>query len=74
MKLFSRNFENGGEIPRRYTCDGENINPSLEWSDVPEGVKSFALIVEDHDADIGNFFKLYTLSEKDLWNLQEVSF
>ena len=52
MKLFSRDFENGGEIPRRYTCDGENINPSIEWSDVPEGVKSFALIVEDHDAPL----------------------
>jgi len=41
-----------GEIPRRYTCDGENIDPSLEWSDVPESVKSFALIVEDPDAPL----------------------
>ena len=52
MKLFSKDFENGGKIPKDFTCDGENINPHLGWTDVPEGVESFALIVEDPDAPL----------------------
>jgi len=50
MKLKSPNFENQGEIPKKLTCDGEDISPALAWSDVPEGTKSFALIVDDPDA------------------------
>ena len=50
MKLTSPGFENQGEIPEKYTCDGEDISPALAWSDVPEGTKSFALIVDDPDA------------------------
>ena len=50
MKLTSPNFKNQGEIPKLYTCDGKDISPALSWSDVPEGTKSFALIVDDPDA------------------------
>jgi len=50
MKVTSPVFENQGEIPRKYTCDGEDVSPALAWSGVPEGTKSFALIVDDPDA------------------------
>lgn len=49
MKLINPAFSNMGEIPARYTCDGENINPPLKISDVPEGAASLALIMEDPD-------------------------
>lgn len=47
--LASPAFEREGEIPRRHTCEGRNVSPPLTWSDVPEGTRSFALIVEDPD-------------------------
>jgi Raf kinase inhibitor-like YbhB/YbcL family protein len=50
MKLTSPSFEIQKEIPKKYTCDGEDISPALAWSNVPEGTKSFALIVDDPDA------------------------
>ncbi|MDK2908247.1 MAG: hypothetical protein PWQ87_705 [Candidatus Woesearchaeota archaeon] len=50
MKLESDAFSNNGFIPKKYTCQGDDINPRLEWSSVPEETKSFALIVEDPDA------------------------
>ena len=50
MNLTSSGFEDQGDIPKRLTCDGEDISPALRWSDVPEGTKSFALIVDDPDA------------------------
>jgi len=50
MELTSRDFENQKEIAKKHTCDGGDISPALAWSDVPEGTKSFALIVDDPDA------------------------
>jgi Raf kinase inhibitor-like YbhB/YbcL family protein len=55
MQLFTRIFDNGGWIPPRYTCDGANDSPTLEWSGVPEGAKALVLIVEDPDAPRGTF-------------------
>lgn len=50
MKLTSPSFENQKEIPRKYTCDGDDVSPALSWSNGPAGTKSFALIVDDPDA------------------------
>jgi hypothetical protein len=50
MQLRSTAFAEGGAIPRRYTCDGEDISPPLSWTDPPRGAKSFALVVDDPDA------------------------
>lgn len=49
MKIFSPAFLHNEKIPSKYTCDGENINPPLEFQDIPVGSKSLALIVEDPD-------------------------
>jgi Raf kinase inhibitor-like YbhB/YbcL family protein len=43
-------FADRGSIPRRFTADGEDASPPLEWSDAPAGTRSFALIVDDPDA------------------------
>jgi Raf kinase inhibitor-like YbhB/YbcL family protein len=50
MKLTSPSFENQELMAKKFTCDGENISPALEWSGAPKGTKSFALIVDDPDA------------------------
>ncbi len=50
LTVTSRAFSHNGEIPQRYTCDGEDISPALEWSGLPEGTKSVVLIVDDPDA------------------------
>lgn len=55
MKLTSPAFTDGGEIPKKHTCEGQNVSPALSWADVPEGVRSFALIVDDPDAPMGTF-------------------
>jgi len=49
MELMSTAFADGDAIPSRYTCDGENINPPLTFSSIPEDVQSLVLIMEDPD-------------------------
>ncbi len=55
MKVESRAFKEGEVIPVRYTCDGVDISPPISWSEVPEGTKSFVIIMDDPDAPIGTF-------------------
>ena len=43
-------FDDGAAIPRRFTCDGEDVSPDLAWSGAPGGTRSLALIVRDPDA------------------------
>ncbi|HEY5657276.1 MAG TPA: YbhB/YbcL family Raf kinase inhibitor-like protein [Myxococcota bacterium] len=50
LKLTSPAFAHSGEIPARYTCDGDNVSPPLAWSNLPEGTQSLALVVDDPDA------------------------
>lgn len=53
--LTSSAFSDGGEIPRRYTCDGDDLWPPLEWSGLPDGTRSLALACDDPDAPGGTF-------------------
>ena len=52
--LHTTAFADGGEVPTRYSCDGEDISPQLSWS-APPGTKSFALVVDDPDAPGGSW-------------------
>lgn len=49
LKLTSSAFEEGGVIPQKYTCNGENINPPLSIEGAPDGTRTLALIVDDPD-------------------------
>lgn len=55
IELISTAFAPNGVIPKRHTCDGENLSPPLFWKNVPPGTKSFALIMDDPDAPVGTF-------------------
>jgi hypothetical protein len=50
MTLNSPAFQQNGQIPSKYTCEGEDVSPPLAWEGVPEGVKSLVLIIDDPDA------------------------
>jgi hypothetical protein len=53
MELKSSVFEAGSTIPKKYTCQGEDISPPLSWNTVPEKTQSLALICDDPDAPMG---------------------
>lgn len=55
IKIKSTAFEEGGMIPKKYTCDGKDISPPLVWDSVPDSTKSFALICDDPDAPMGTW-------------------
>ncbi|HEY9586095.1 MAG TPA: YbhB/YbcL family Raf kinase inhibitor-like protein [Candidatus Paceibacterota bacterium] len=63
MKITTGAFEDGGNIPSRFTCDGENANPELSFEDVPAAAKSLALVMDDPDAPMGTFVHWI------LWNI-----
>lgn len=49
MKLTSPEFTEGGKIPSKFTCQGENINPELLIQDAPPQAKALVLILDDPD-------------------------
>ena len=53
--LSSPAFGDRQKIPPKYTADGENVSPPLEWHEAPKGTSSYALIVDDPDAPSGVF-------------------
>ncbi len=55
LSLSSTAFAPGGEIPVKNTCFGDNLSPSLDWSGVPEGTESLALVVDDPDSQPPGF-------------------
>ena len=63
MRLTSPAFRDGERMPAKYTGDGEDLSPPLEWTDPPEGTRTLALICDDLDAPRG------TWNHWLLWNL-----
>lgn len=55
FELKSDAFSHGGDIPRKYTCDGSDISPALSWGEPPAGTQSVALITDDPDAPGGTW-------------------
>jgi hypothetical protein len=55
MKLATTSFADGQPIPRRHASDDQNLSPALQWSGVPPGAKSLALICDDPDAPMGTW-------------------
>jgi Raf kinase inhibitor-like YbhB/YbcL family protein len=50
LQIDSPAFANGADIPRKYTCEGDDIAPALNWRGIPGGTRSLVLIVDDPDA------------------------
>jgi len=55
ITITSSVFAEGALIPKKYTCDAEDISPDLKWSGVPKEAKSLALICDDPDAPVGTW-------------------
>ncbi len=63
LTISSPSFPNGGDIAKKFTCDGADVSPQLVWTDPPAGTKSFALLADDPDAPVGNW------NHWTIWNL-----
>jgi len=63
FRVFSPAFENEGQIPKKFGCGGENVNPPLRMENIPPGTKSMALLLDDLDAPRGTYVHWI------LWNL-----
>ena len=55
IEIKSSAFEEGGMIPKKYTCDGADVSPPLSWTSVPEGTKTIVVICDDPDAPMGTW-------------------
>ncbi|MEH2471130.1 Raf kinase inhibitor-like YbhB/YbcL family protein [Nitrobacteraceae bacterium AZCC 2161] len=56
MQLSSSAFANDARIPRRFTCDGEDLSPPLGWTGAPAQARSFVLLCDDPDAPVGTWY------------------
>ena len=63
LSISSPSFTNGGEIPKKFSCDGPDVSPQLSWSEPPARTATFALLVDDPDAPAGNW------NHWTIWNL-----
>lgn len=72
MRLASPAFSDGGVIPRRFTCDGEDVSPPLQWSGAPAGTRSFVVLCDDPDAPAGvwRHWAVYDIPSA-TWELEE---
>jgi len=55
FSISSESFQNGSEIPKKFTCDGADVSPELSWTAPPSGTQSLALIADDPDAPAGTW-------------------
>lgn len=60
--LSSLSFADGGAIPMRHSCDGDDVSPALTWEGAPRGTVAFALIVDDPDALGFNHWVIFDIS------------
>jgi Raf kinase inhibitor-like YbhB/YbcL family protein len=51
----SASFRSGGEIPKKFSCDGEDVSPQISWKGAPDGTQEFVLIADDPDAPAGTW-------------------
>jgi Raf kinase inhibitor-like YbhB/YbcL family protein len=65
LTISSPSFTNGGDIAKKFTCDGADVSPQLSWSDPPAESKTFALLADDPDAPVGNW------NHWTMWNLPQ---
>jgi Raf kinase inhibitor-like YbhB/YbcL family protein len=56
-------FSNGSSIPQKFTCQGPDVSPQFAWTESPTATKSFAILVDDPDAPVGNW------NHWTMWNL-----
>ena len=63
LQVASTAFAAGETIPKKFTCDGPDLSPPLNWREAPAGTESFALIMDDPDAPVGTWvhWVLYNL-------------
>lgn len=59
LSVTSASFSDGGKIPERFTCDGDDISPDLSWNGIPQAAKSIVLSVDDPDAPRGTWNHWY---------------
>jgi hypothetical protein len=50
LSLISAAFPQGGNVPKKYTCDGDSVSPPFAWANVPHGTRSFLFVCGDPDA------------------------
>lgn len=69
IDIKSSAFEHGGVIPSKYTCDGANVSPPLQWGLLPPGTVTLAIISDDPDAPVGTWvhWVIYNIPSEDLW-------
>jgi Raf kinase inhibitor-like YbhB/YbcL family protein len=67
LDIKSNAFDNGEQIPMKYTCDGEAVNPALTIGEIPPGTQTLALVVEDPDAPGGTYVHWV------VWNISPVN-